>query len=329
LSFIKQIRELWDHLRGKGPAAAVALTLDLSEARDNKPYMLEAGAAFVEFCDGDLYAKINGPNGDGINLRYVKKILYPVTSLYLTNTAQAGKSARLLLLPTGMDADPPPFLSQLRDVSLLDLADHDVLSWEEVLNAWVNLPPELLPIYLNQCLDTAIIMPSDGEVLTWVGASELWQNRSVPAAHAISYLEGNTDINTSSVDYVDFLGELSTSSSFYLNVVAGKRVLIQCYAPIRANVAGSLAIFVLLRSGTAGGPPSAMAGAAADYCATGNTTLYTDDQYPMFLFYSFTPAFTGRLNLLVRWKSPSGNQINSDGGAINFRRKGLAIQFLA
>jgi len=107
MSFLKQIKEWLDHLRGKGPAAAVALTIDLGEARDNKGYSLEAGAVFVERCDGDLYARVNGPNGDGINLRYVKKILYPVTSLYLTNEAQAGKSARLLLLPTGMDADPP------------------------------------------------------------------------------------------------------------------------------------------------------------------------------------------------------------------------------
>jgi len=104
LSFLKGIHDLWDHLRGKGPAAAVALTLDLAEARENKPYMLEAGGLIVEECDGDLYARINGPNGDGINLQYVRRISYPFSSLFITNPAQAGKSSRLVLLPAGMDA---------------------------------------------------------------------------------------------------------------------------------------------------------------------------------------------------------------------------------
>jgi len=105
MSFLKDLKGWLDQLRGKGPAAAVALTLDLGEARDNKPYALEAGGLIVESCGGDLYARINGPNGDGLNLRCVHRILYPVTSLFLTNTAQTGKSARLLLLPTGMDTD--------------------------------------------------------------------------------------------------------------------------------------------------------------------------------------------------------------------------------
>jgi len=82
----------------------VALTLDLAEARENKPYMLEAGGLIVEECDGDLYARINGPNGDGINLQYVRRVSYPFSSLFITNPAQAGKSSRLVLLPAGMDA---------------------------------------------------------------------------------------------------------------------------------------------------------------------------------------------------------------------------------
>jgi len=104
---LSALRELWERLKGKGPAAVVALTLDLSEARDNKPFSLEAGGLIVEYCTGDLYCRVNGPNGDGINLRYVHRINAPFSSLFLTNSAQAGLTARLLLLPTGMDADCP------------------------------------------------------------------------------------------------------------------------------------------------------------------------------------------------------------------------------
>jgi len=107
VSLQEKLTALWDRLKGKGPAAAVALNLDLGEARENKPIMLEAGGLLVEKCTGDLYARINGPNGDGFDLRYTKKILYPISALYLTNAAQPYQTARLLLLPTGMDADPP------------------------------------------------------------------------------------------------------------------------------------------------------------------------------------------------------------------------------
>jgi len=103
MSFFEGFRDLWQKLRGKGPAAAVAFTLDLSEDRENKQISLEAGGLIVESCSGDLYAKINGPNGDGFNLRHVQRIIYPITALFLTNTAQSGKVARLLLLPAGME----------------------------------------------------------------------------------------------------------------------------------------------------------------------------------------------------------------------------------
>jgi hypothetical protein len=92
--------------RGKGPAAALALKLDLGTARDNSPLFLEAGGLFVEYCSGDLYARVNGPNGDGINLRTVKRIVYPISSIFLTNTAQTGKAARILISPSGLAAEP-------------------------------------------------------------------------------------------------------------------------------------------------------------------------------------------------------------------------------
>jgi len=103
---MERVRELWEKLKGKGPAAAVALSLDLGVARDNQPFNLEAGGLLVEKCDGDLYVRVNGPNGDGIDLRRVRKLLFPISALYLTNSAQSGKAARVLLLPAGLEAHP-------------------------------------------------------------------------------------------------------------------------------------------------------------------------------------------------------------------------------
>jgi len=104
MSVFKDLSSWWDRLRGKGPAAVVALTVDLGSARADQLVSVDAGGLVVERCDGDLYAKINGPNGDGVNLRYTRAIAYPVVSLYLTNLEQAGLSAKLLILPEGMTA---------------------------------------------------------------------------------------------------------------------------------------------------------------------------------------------------------------------------------
>jgi len=86
-------------------------------------------------------------------------------------------------------------LKKLKDVRIVDLLDYDVISWFDAEKKWINLAPELLPIYLNQCLDTAILNPADGEVLTYVGADQLWHNRpSVAGMQFKGYTEATTDI---------------------------------------------------------------------------------------------------------------------------------------
>jgi len=139
MSATEKLSALWKHLRGKGPAAAVAITLDLGAARDNKPFSIEAGGLIVESCTGDLYARINGPNGDGLNLRYVRRISYPFSSLFLTNTAQSGKAARLMLLPVGMKAE-----QLIGDVARLEYYDRSpslpACNWDgyDAAHAWTQ-----------------------------------------------------------------------------------------------------------------------------------------------------------------------------------------------
>lgn len=105
---MQSLRELWASLRGKGPAAAIALMLDLATARDNVRIALEAGGLIVDRLDGDLEVRVNGPNGDALNLRVVRRIAYPFHSLFLSNAAQAGKIAKLMILADAVDVDVTP-----------------------------------------------------------------------------------------------------------------------------------------------------------------------------------------------------------------------------
>jgi hypothetical protein len=101
MSTFTRIREA---LRNKRAAAAIALQVDLSIARTDWPYNVDGGALLVDRLDGYLQAKINSPNGDAFNLRHSRRIATPFSTIYLTNTAQAGRSARLLVLFDGVDA---------------------------------------------------------------------------------------------------------------------------------------------------------------------------------------------------------------------------------
>lgn len=102
MSLADKLKSAWDSFRGRGPAATVALSLDLGTARDKTRIAFAGGALVVEKCQGDLTAYVGGPNGDGLNLRTVRVVEFPFGEIFLTNTAQSGLSARLLLIPDGM-----------------------------------------------------------------------------------------------------------------------------------------------------------------------------------------------------------------------------------
>lgn len=104
MSLSDRLKDAFKRYKGKGVAAAVAVNVDLSAARDKAPWQLEGSGVAVEFCSGDLYVFFNGPNGDGLNLRYVREVTHPFSQLFLSNVAQAGLGARLLLLPFGLKA---------------------------------------------------------------------------------------------------------------------------------------------------------------------------------------------------------------------------------
>jgi hypothetical protein len=80
------------------------VVVDLSVARTDECLQVAGDTITVQSCDGELYAKINDTNEPAIALHTIRYIDFRPSSfrrIYLTNTAQEGKSA---VLRIGKDA---------------------------------------------------------------------------------------------------------------------------------------------------------------------------------------------------------------------------------
>jgi hypothetical protein len=74
------------------------VVVDLSTARTDEPLQVAGDTITVQSIDGELYAKINDTNEPAIALHTIRYVDFRPSSfrrIYLTNTAQAGKSAIL------------------------------------------------------------------------------------------------------------------------------------------------------------------------------------------------------------------------------------------
>jgi len=184
---------------------------------------------------------------------------------------------------------------------------------------------------LKKLKDVLIVSPTDGQVLTYVEAAKKWENKDpvAGAAHALSYLEGTTNVNTESTTFVNFLGEYSTTSSWFLNVVANKPVEFLFFCCIRSPTAGTLADFILYRSLIANGYPTRPISGGTVYCALAGPNVGDYQQFPITFFKVDTPTFNGRMNLVCQWRSPAGITICNDGTYYQYLRRGLAKQLLA
>lgn len=79
------------------------LYIDLSKARNDSEITVSTQGFVVMDIVGEAYIKLNSLNAPMINLRDVKRITMPIEQLYVTNEAQEGCYARLLLIPTNTD----------------------------------------------------------------------------------------------------------------------------------------------------------------------------------------------------------------------------------
>lgn len=73
------------------------LDMDLDNARDDVEQAVEGDTIQVESITGALYVRVNSRDADKIDLRLEKRIFSPFSKLYWSNTAQAGKEAKIVI----------------------------------------------------------------------------------------------------------------------------------------------------------------------------------------------------------------------------------------
>ena len=71
------------------------VTLDLGIKRDNKELRLPGDFILIDKIDGALEVRLDKPTNDPIDFQRIKVIRSPFETMYLTNAAQAGRSAVL------------------------------------------------------------------------------------------------------------------------------------------------------------------------------------------------------------------------------------------
>jgi len=76
------------------------LTFDLGTARTDEELEISGDFILVEYLDGSAYIKLDNPGHDAIDLSRIKQIKtspQKFNKIYITNTAQSGKTLKLLI----------------------------------------------------------------------------------------------------------------------------------------------------------------------------------------------------------------------------------------
>jgi hypothetical protein len=91
--------------RRKKAAPFIRVSVNLATAHNNAEISFEGAGLLVEKIDGYLTVKFERPSGDALSLRTVPLVVARFSHIYLSNAAQTGKSAILLLLGEGVRVD--------------------------------------------------------------------------------------------------------------------------------------------------------------------------------------------------------------------------------
>jgi hypothetical protein len=92
-------------VRGTRQPTAIQISVPLDVALIDKEYLISGSALVVDLLTGSLFAKVNSPNGDLVDLGNTSQIRGPFVSIYLTCAAQPGLKARLLIVQDGFELE--------------------------------------------------------------------------------------------------------------------------------------------------------------------------------------------------------------------------------
>lgn len=163
-------------IRDNKPKTYYTKTISLAEARTDKELLFDGDNIIVDSIDGEAYIKLNEKAHDNIDLRTHRTLKGTFIRLYLTNTAQAGKSVTLMIgraeqfyapaTPaskiqdsTGVDINPAT-KDQFLPATLLSLMTQAVTAATAILGAGNEVSPSTSPATLRvyAAFDTAGVL---------------------------------------------------------------------------------------------------------------------------------------------------------------------------
>jgi len=162
--------------------------IDLSTARDKEAIIITGDNLLVQDINGSLTVRINQPDYDALDLMKIRQIKTPFDALYLTNEAQSGCSATLIVGRGAFfetivsEAGTPQLIKPETAISLLNKIV-GTASYQDIVK-WVVSPGKVGVL-------SKVEMASDSYSITEfrlvVNDIEVWTDMELPSSLTLSF----------------------------------------------------------------------------------------------------------------------------------------------
>lgn len=140
------------------PQLSRSITLDLSVARDKEPHDISGGQLQAVDITGDLDVRFNQSDSEAYNLNKMRRITVTFDKIFLSNTAQAGKSATLIAGAAGyfqvQDIAPAEINIVASEVTLtISITSSTIMMPIDVQGSYIMIPVDIQAQYMNLAID--------------------------------------------------------------------------------------------------------------------------------------------------------------------------------
>jgi hypothetical protein len=140
------------------PQMSQTLQIDLSAARDNERQDVSGDHIQALDITGDLYVRFNQQDSQIYNLNQVRRLNVPFDVIFLSNDAQAGKVATLVLGKGGLfqiqDVSPTEINIIASEVTLaISIESSTIMMPIDIQSSYIMMPVDIQAQYMNLAID--------------------------------------------------------------------------------------------------------------------------------------------------------------------------------
>jgi hypothetical protein len=140
------------------PQMSQTLQIDLSVARDKEPQDVSGDHIQAMDITGDLYVRFNQADSESYNLNKVRRLNIPFDKIFLSNEAQAGKVATLVLGKGGLfqiqDISPAEINIIASEVTLaISIESSTIMMPIDIQSSYIMMPIDIQAQYMDLAID--------------------------------------------------------------------------------------------------------------------------------------------------------------------------------